>query len=414
VGAEHVAAIEKVAAPAEKQDDALAPEEATSEEARLFTLQRQAGNRAVTSLLRGSAPPAVQRAIGFDPRYFKGRSFKERVRTTFAGADTFLKIGNALVDYRGTTGDQQKLLYADVIIGLTQHWLDKYEGDTNQVDRRLKLTTLHREARAEARELKRKHAPQAEQAYLDRISMGGFKGAKKERTRDQALNPAEDLAAGRTTKGFQGTDDRAAAIVQQYGLTAAEIAAVRIFTLPDYTYINPAVAGSKSWLLDNLAKSSDDHIKTVDPATLMQEGNEHARKVRQALDKLPPWTGRAAYRGERITKAAFDAKYRQGADLPFDAFASAAKVKSVAENYAAGRGVDLKPTKKENVGVVAILYQKTARDISRISASMKVEEEVMILPGTKYKVERVLLMKTPKETGNPPAARWYTVYLREQ
>jgi hypothetical protein len=413
VGAEHAVA-EKVAAPAEKQQEALGSEEATPEEARIFTLQRQAGNRAVTALLRGNVTPAVQRALSIDPAFFKGRSFKERVRTTFAGADTFLKIGIAVADYRQATEDQQRLAYADIVIGLTEHWLEKYGDDAKLVDRKLKLTTLNREARADARVLRRKRAPQGEQAYLDKIEAGGFKGAMKVRTRDQALNPAEDLAAGRTTKGYQGTDDQAAAIVKQYNLTAAEIAAVRIFTMPDYTYINPAIAGSKSWLLDNLAKSSDDYIKQVDPATLMQEGNEHARKVRQALEKLPPWPGAEAYRGERITKATFDVKYKQGADLPFGAFASAAKLRTVAENYASGRGVDLKPTTKENVGVVAIVHHKTARDISRISASMKKEEEVMILPGTRFKVGQVTLLPTPKDTGKPPAARWYTVHLWEQ
>ena len=396
MGAEHATA-EKVNAPAETREQELpAEEQATTEEGRILQLQRQFGNRAVTSLLRGSPPPAVvQRAIGFDPSYFKARSFKSKVRTAFV-TDTFSKIGNALTDFGGASGDQHKLLYADIIIGLTQHWLDKYGSDVSQTQRKLDLTRLHREARQEARDIRRKHAPQAERAYLDKIDAGGFKGLEMARTKSSGVDPAEDLAAGRTTSGVYGADQRAATLVAQYRLTAAEIAAIRIFTLPDYTYINPAAAGSKDWLTKNLAKSNDLHIKKVDGSTLMQEGNEHARKVRQALMKIDPWRGGAAYRGERYTAKDFRARYKEGSIVPFNSFGSGAKERWVAENYAAGQGVDLKAATDENICVVAVLYHKTARDISRLSASFKQEEEVMILPGTKYKVDRILPMPRPE------------------
>ena len=109
---------------------------------------------------------------------------------------------------------------------------------------------------------------------------------------------------------------------------------------------------------------------------------------------------------------------------------------------------DLKAAGDENVCVVAVLYHKTARDVSRLSASFKQEEEVMILPGTKYKVDRVIPMPRPElraekeargkaaqdaEAGKPPQQKseeeeeadkmkqdararesWYTVLLREQ
>jgi len=226
------------------------------------------------------------------------------------------------------------------------------------------------------------------------------------RTRTSGIDPAEDLAAGRTTttSGVHGADDRAAKIVASYRLTAAEIAAIRIFTLPDYSYINPAVAGSRDWLKKNMSQLADLYIPKIDQPTLMQEGGEHARKVRQALLKLPRWEGGAAYRGERHTLQTFQKTYKVGTIVPFDSFSSASKERWVAENYAGGVGTDIKTDATRNICVVLVVYHKTARDISRLSASPKKEEEVVILPGTRFNVERIIRMPRP-ELRDEKAAR---------
>lgn len=438
MGAEHAAAIEKVAAPAEKQQDALAPEEASPEEARLYTLQRQAGNRAVTALLRGETSLAVQRAISFDPtKLMGGRSWTKRVRMAFAGADTFGKIGNAFADYSSASTDPDKLFYADVLIGLTDHWLSKYQTDVKQNNRKLDVTNLGRQARAEARELRRKRATPGDRAYLDKLQAGSFGGAHTARTKMNVLDPAEDVAGGKTSPDVAGADERAVKLASRYGLTAAEIAAIRLFTQPDYAYINPAAAGSGEWLASNVLGAKDPALASFGPRIahtkgwgpepggaalgwarglkpLMSQGEAHAAQFKQALDKLDPYAGGVAFRGERLTEAKFKAKYQRGAKIPFAAFASAAKVRTVAEGYAAGRLGDIRPSVDQDVSYVAEVHVKSARDISLLSAAKtKVsEEEIVILPGTTFTVVDVIPVQS-QDPGTPPARLFYTVVLKE-
>jgi hypothetical protein len=424
VGAEHATA-EKVAAPAEKQQEALAPDEATPEEARLFTLQRQAGNRAVTVLLRGEVSAAVQRAIPTQLTDLGARTWKERAFTTFAGADTYLKIINVLTDYHGSKTDEDKLELADVLMGLTDHWLAKQERDPNrqasktQRNRTLSIKNLGRQARAEARELRRKKSPPGQKDYLDKLGAGGFQGVERGRTKVSVTDPAEDLAAGKEDSNVKGADARAVALVAKHRLTADEIAAIRIFTAPDYTYINPALANSVSWLKDNLAKSKDPHIqdlvgRNVDPATLMKEGAEHGAKALNAIKRLPAYT-EIAYRGERISVSSFKKNYKDSSTKYFGGFGSAAKKREVAQNYAVGRKTDIGITDDDVVSVLALVFPKTkARDISLLSASPKEEEEIVILPNTTYTIERWFPVPPPADRGDPPTAHWYMVYLRER
>jgi hypothetical protein len=247
------------------------------------------------------------------------------------------------------------------------------------------------------------------------------------------LDPAEDLAGGHVAPGVKGADDKALALVSKYKLTAAEIAAIRIFTSPDYAYINPATAKSQDWLASNVLKAKDDAIDKFKPKIgkgkargtalgwsrglkpLMDEGGEHAAKMLQAMAKLSPYPGGSAYRGERITQAQFDKKYKQGATTTYSSFSSAAKDRAVAEGYAkgeAGTG-DLTVSKDQDVSVVVTVFTRTARDISELSAAFKKEEEVVILPGTKYKVEQVIPLPVPKDRGTPPARAFYEVVMRE-
>jgi len=442
VGAEHATA-EKVNAPAEAREQELPQEEvATTEEGRILQLQRQFGNRAVTALLRGDVTPAVQRAssistavqrvISFDQAKLGGRSLKERVKTTFMGADTFGKIANAFGDYQSASTDADKLLYADAISGLTDHWLSKYRADPKQGARRNDVTVLGREAKSESRKLRRKQAPAMDQAYLNKIDVADPTDIKNPmiKKKQLALDPAEELAAGRTTTD-EGAKDAALKLVTRYKLTAAEIAAIRIFTMPDYTYINPAIAGSESWLASNIQGTKDPELKKLAPYIangkyrgnaagwqrglrgLMSQGSEHGTRMLQALLKLDPYAGGMTFRGERLTPDQFKAKYRIGGRVPFDGFSSAAKERSIGERYAVGRGVDITPRSTQNVSVLIEAYVKTARDISQLSVKGD-EKEVVILPGTKFKILDVRPISPPHDKGDPPATEFYEVSMREE
>jgi hypothetical protein len=450
VGAEHATA-EKVAAPAElREQEALAPDEATPEEARVFMLQRQAGNRAVTALLRGQTSASVQRAMTWTPALLKkDKSFKERVGTTFM-TTTYDKIIGALEDFNAASTDEERLWMADVVIGLTDYWIGKHGSDPKQRNRRQNLVSLVREARGEAFALRMKKASPADQAYIGKIASGGFEGVNKGRTSLNVLEPAGELAAGRTTNTVGGADAKAAKLVAKYRLTPAELAAIRIFTMPDYQYINPAMAGSTEWLASNVLNTKDDQIKRLGPRfgrakggagsdatapgwasgakpagpggaalgwarglkSLMEEGSAHGARLSQALQKLDPYAAGVAYRGERISMAAFNRKYKQGAELPFRSFASAAKIRTIAEGFANGGG-DIRPGPDQTVSVLAVVNVRSARDISQLSGALKVEEEVLIMPGTTFTVDRVVTLPPPADPGTPPATEFREVHLTE-
>lgn len=248
-------------------------------EAHILELQRQAGNKAVVSMLGRHRWPSVQRmlsqgAAGLQRAMGRnhqspippqptsqqtapvqrvmtikswqvraGQSFGERVRTTFV-RDTYSKIADALADFHKQPG----LLKADVIVGLCDYWLTKNASKTSPKteDRRAMVEDVRAEAWREA------GVRRAEAGYLQAFGGQGKSPlqAPEKQTKISALGPARDLARGIATPAAasgtsQGELDRIAGgveLIKKYGLTAAEIAAIRTYTLGDYLYINPAIA----------------------------------------------------------------------------------------------------------------------------------------------------------------------------
>jgi len=443
VPAEHVAAVEKVAAPAERQQDDIVPEGATPEEARVLMLQRQAGNRAVTSLLRGGSQ-AIQREISWRASDLEvGRSWKDRVRTTFA-TDTYSQIIEAVKDFHKAREPKRKIYLARVIEWRTDDWLQRHGNRESAKERTQKrmIENLNAEAKREVGKLR------AEAMYLRDMKSdaglleggpGGFKGlygaAKKSGV---YTDKAAGLAAG-GVPGGQGADEAAAEVVAKYKLTAAEIVAIRTFTLPDYAYINPATANADQWLRDNVA--GVEHLKgfgaaqtppAVDPSLkrsveehgydtlgpglklLKEEGALHAGMLAQAAAKLPKYD-KLAYRGKRMSEDKFDEQYLRnpGRLEPFGSFGSASRSEAVARGYADGTAGDVKAKPHETVSVLYEIQMTNGRDISALSAALsKNEEEVLILPGAVFKVTQVI----PYYTGNvgkPAANFWYRIKLTQ-
>jgi hypothetical protein len=440
VGAEHAAAIEKVAAPAEKQQDALVQDGATPEEARVLMLQRQAGNRAVTSLLRGSA--AIQREISWKASDLEvGRSWKDRVRTTFA-TDTYSQIIEAVKDFHAAREPKRKMYLARVIEWRTDDWLQRHgnrESAKEQKQKRM-IENLNAEAKREVGNLRAQAMYMRDMksdAGLMEGGPGGFKGlygaAKKSGLYSEK---AEGLAAGKTPGG-QGADKAAAEVVAKYELTAAEITAIRTFTLPDYAYINPATANADQWLKDNVGGM--DHLKgvadapgptAVDPSLkrsvaefgydalgpglklLKQEGALQAGMLAQAAAKLPKYT-ESAFRGKRMSMAAFKDRYikNPGQLETFASFSSASKSEAVAQGYADGTSGDVKPKPNETVSILYEITMTNGRDISALSAALSQnEEEVLILPGAAFKVTQSIPLM-PGSLGKPEATLWYRIML---
>lgn len=391
----------------------------------VLELQRTAGNRAVTAMLRDSGRSSVhgralQRVISTRPSDM--RSALDQTggarRTLVRGR--YDKLIEALRYYHAATKPEEKLQLTQLIQMRARIWLEKHgsrktKGEDYQASR---VTQLLADAKGEEQALRAQAAggKKREQAYLDDIKSGSM----------TAMNPlsggyhadtGKKLASGQQAGGGPGADQAAVDFVAKYQLTAAEATAIRTFTAGDYAYINPAMAGDDKWLGGNLANAKDPHLKSVlaDPMRILllkAEGARHAAMIMQALAKLPAYT-KLSYRGERRAGQEFLKRYSKGAVLPANAaFASASKNRDVAEKFARGEGGDTSVPAEKTVSVLMFVSPTNARDVTAISAKGKEEAEVMLLPGAQLQVTDVK-RKRKGEPGKPPATNWYEVYLKQ-
>jgi hypothetical protein len=240
------------------------------------------------------------------------------------------------------------------------------------------------------------------------------------KTKLEAHPTAEELAQG-VASGALGADDDALKLVQESGLTQAEILAVKTYTSDDYKYINPATANSQSWMEANQfkdqVKADPDYLKSDDGRKqmriLMEEGSLQAAMVVAALQKLEPRAG-TCYRGERMTPAKYLETYgdESSRKLPSQTRAnltSIATKKASAQNFADDGGGD-------NAKTVSVMWEvavTNAREIRDLSVYGKGEEEWLLLPGTVLQATKVV-EETAGNAGDPAATKWATVSYQQQ
>jgi hypothetical protein len=246
------------------------------------------------------------------------------------------------------------------------------------------------------------------------------------------LSQARGVHAGEVPKDknpYAGTGKEAIRIAAEAGLSVSEIAAIRITTMPDYLYINASTSstekektdpsGAPSWrknerrIEEKIKSSLVPEIKSADPKVLAEEGSIHAAMAIKGMAKLKPKEGKF-YRGFRCSPDEFKKWYFDGAVVSRPQLDSATKEESVAESYANGRGGDSIPKPGETASVMCEIHVSTGRDISKLSAAEKQEEEVTILPDTKFFVTRVIDYDRGA-AGHPavPATEWHRVILVE-
>jgi hypothetical protein len=143
-----------------------------------------------------------------------------------------------------------------------------------------------------------------------------------------------------------------------------------------------------------------------------EQGSLHAAFALAALKKLPMKMG-TTYRGMRLTQAAFDKLYQEGAVITEDAFCSQTTDRATAESFANGGGtVQLQPDQTVYVLVATQVYE--ARDVQAISVH-QAENELLLLPGTMYRVDRIddLPNGPVGQRTAPPATAWKRVYMTQ-
>ena len=426
--------------------------------ARVLQLQREAGNRAVSQMVaaqrqaggRAGGQARVQRDIATHATDLKAQ---------FILRGTYGKIVRVLADYEGARDPERRMEYATTIRGLCNTWLKAHERATSRKEKkqRQQIEQLEAESFREmgvlAAQLKYLEGfdatgPIAQgprqlpgvaasgrgylQSPFDENKQFGQFGALSTGAKLGTAGPAKSLAAGREHKAnaTQGAGKAALGVAQKYNLNAAEIAAIRTYSFPDYSYINPATSNDRGRVGRNLKDVKDPSLNklalTPDKIELaMKEGAMHAGVLMQALAKIEPFT-RKGFRGERLTMAEFHKRYVVGAEVTgngtkpgdrgasYSWFGSASKRRNIAVGYSMGTSGDVKPKPNQTVSVMLELELTNARDIEKLSGTPKGEYEVLILPGAKFVITE--LLKAPEADrvdGDPKATHWALVRMKQ-
>jgi hypothetical protein len=349
--------------------------------------------------------------------------------------DTLYRLGQMLDDFLRLRKPDERVLQIDGILGLCDAYLTKHEpveADRAKVE-------VVRDVQAQA--MRERGIELAQAQYLGDATAApkigpvvGDTALKRQKpvTKPAVLAGAKALGAGTTTpvgSVVKGADAASLRLVKKYGLTEAEVLAIRTYTADDYKYINPATANNMGWLgatnLSDQEKSSavKDPLQPDKDAdadaqsakntqklkSLQQEGTLHAGVAMQGLAKMPVMKG-TTYRGARATQAEFDQWYGAGkTSYRFDAFASTAVKRGPAENFAKGGGG---ARLEQTISVMAILKVTNARDVRNLSIFGSSEEEWLLLPGATFSIDKIK-EETKGAAGKPPATKWYTVHLTQ-
>jgi hypothetical protein len=401
----------------------------------VLALQRAHGNHATARMLSRvlvTTSAALTPAAGANQRPLAGNDL--------------VSIGAMLDRYHATKRDDERLAAVRVLQHLADRWLKNAQllvGRLNAVDPRVAMVrSLADELDDERDELETELKKQA--GYLHQLRTRGFVWPSTYAVNAPA--EAEEMSQGRAGAG-PGQSQQAVDLAQAAGLSAAEIAAIRVYTGDDFKYINPAMAAQPGEH-DRLKGSDDvlrggshlaalyprwqalsDHRKArlikeyrkkhklredaqVDPgmvftqggwkaamtkqdwAGMAAEGVEHGQAAARALAKLDPYTG-DTYRGEQLTEEDAAKRWTVGAQFTSRQFYSTSRSRDVARHFSRNPPNDEKPVK-----VLITFRQKTGRDVSLLSAAPPKpelvdalgdggEQEVLLLPGATIKVVEV-------------------------
>jgi hypothetical protein len=335
--------------------------------------------------------------------------------------DTLYRLRQAVADHDNAPAEGWDVR-VDVILGLCDVYLAGDGKDPDNQEKMLAVENIKAEAMvervrrlAEARYLADAYAKDPTQPASPTPM-----GKQTPRTVADAHPTAKALAKGKTYPGKAGADQAALEMIQKYGLTEAEILAVKAYTSDDYKYINPATASDESWMASpgqgQFKGKPADYLKTdqgrAEMKQLMEEGSLHAAMVEAALIKMEPKKG-LCYRGDRMTPKEFSERY--GDKKPFKLPAtsrpnltSIARVRNSAESFANNSKDDAK-----TISVMSEVQVTNGREIRDLSVYGRGEEEWLLLPDTVLQTDSVdeVFNGTP---GSPAATRWFVVKAHQE
>ena len=252
--------------------------------------------------------------------------------------------------------------------------------------------------------------------YMMELEKGQEKFAYLSLAGVRAVANAVDLARG-ATSAKPGMTDEAADIMRKASITDAEMAAIKIYTAPDYRYINAGLAKNRgAWLqgaLETHTKEADPrakdtrilgeplapgHLGPLSPGdAAAAEGVRHGKFAVEGLKKLPAWTG-DTYRGMGLSPADFKAQFEDTDVWSTNAFTSTSAKEDVSKGFAR------QESKAGKVGFLMQFQVTNGRDINKLSTFGN-EGEILLMPGASAKILRI------EVDNGPPQIK--VVYLRQ-
>ncbi len=392
--------------PRRSDSHGASPHSVVGQNSPLLQLQRQVGNRQVGRLLNHpeAAPAEIRRKIATSAVQLSVlRTRKEKLKSALSSS-TFDRLISALKDYEQSKSPAEAKALVTLLIGLSGHWLEKYGGKGNDL-RKSRVEDLEAEAQSELGRLK------AMDRYLADVK-GGDVNALSQMGKDIALPEAAQVASGKAG-ATDGTSAEAVDMVKRYGLSEAEIAAIKIYTASDYLYINPATANSAGWMAAQQGKIGEKAAQQMPRSQkeLSQMGALHAGAMMQAFSKLPRRVT-TTYRGSRESQASFKATYQDKKTMRFDAFGSSASTQEPAENFAQGLG-EQPPQQTQSIHVMCVLNVTNGRQVEGLSIYGAGEREVLLMPGAEFNIDRIEQHNAGPPGGAPQATAWYTVHMSQ-
>ena len=320
------------------------------------------------------------------------------------GTATFDRLIKALKDYEQSKNPAETKALVTLLIGLSGHWLEKYAKKGNDL-RKSRIEDLEAQAQTELGRLK------AMDRYLSDVKGGGV-NALSAMGRDNAVPEAAQVASGKAGN-TAGTTSEAVDMAKRYGLSEAELAAIKIYTASDYLYINPATANSPGWMSAQQGKIDEKAAQQMPRSQkeLMEMGALHAGAMMQAFSKLPRRIT-TTYRGSRESAASFKSKYQDKKSMTFSAFGSSASTPEPAEVFAQGMG-EAPPQADQSIHVMCILNVTHGRQVEGLSIYGAGEREVLLMPGAEFTIDRVEQHQNGPPGAVPNATAWYTVHMSQ-
>lgn len=347
--------------------------------------------------------------------------------------DTLYRLGRVLSGYGKAKDPKDRLIKVDAILGLCEAYLAKHADVADDAQKVALVEEIYAEAR-------RDHGQAQAQAQYVADARGKSaltaKGTdtnlkfQKQSGQQHVQGGAEAIAAKKPSKMYKGADQETIDLVTEYGLTEAEVVAIKTYTAADYVYINPATANAKGWMEGQNLTDAEKNIPDADPGDalavvatqaakearenkvkqLFEEGSLHAGVAMMGLQKLPAMAG-PTYRGARMTQAEFDSRYDPTKPIVFGAFTSTAVREEPARGFANGGG-DYKPRPDQTLSVMCILDVKNGRDIRNLSIFGSKEEEWLLLPGATFAITSIV-EKPAGSAGSPAATKWLEVHVTQ-